>query len=103
MVPRPPIPSQDVNDRSTEDSVGAHTNATSSSVGTPHISVRTSLSRADSWRRARLRRPRRRRAGSVTTVISRVVSGREDRLLLVLDLLRDPVDVVGVADERLQR
>ena len=40
----PPIPSHDVNDRPTEDSAGNHTNAISSSVGTPHITTSTTLS-----------------------------------------------------------
>src|SRR3954469_16598096 len=101
----PPMPSHEVNDSATEDSVGNQTKAIRSAVGIAHITVRTTLSRRVS-RLRRLPRLRRRRpgaggvSGSVTTVIR---LGGEDRLLLLLDLLREPGHVVGVLDEVLQR
>jgi hypothetical protein len=68
IVPIPPIPSQDVKDKPIEARAGNHTNAISSSVGTPHMTVSTSLSRPD----RRLTRPCPLRGvggtGSATTV-----------------------------------
>src|SRR6266545_7298975 len=99
MVPRPPIPSHDVNDRATDAIAGNQTKAISRIVGIPHITNSTSLSRFV----RRLSRPRRLGAGrpgssSATTVIGDPAGNlrREDRLLLVLDLLLQARDVVRV-------
>src|SRR3954451_3667070 len=101
MVPRPPIPSHVVNDRATDAIAGSQTNANSRNVGIPHITNSTSLSRFV----RRLSRPRRLGAGrpgssSATTVIDDPAEiydlRREDRLLLVLDLLLQARDVVRV-------
>src|SRR4051794_38710002 len=106
IVPRSPIPSPDVNDRPTDAMAGDQTKAISSTVGMPHITMSTSLS----VRVRRLSRPRRLGAGrpgssSATTVMDDPAGNlrREDRLLLVLDLLLQARDVVRVLDEVLQR
>src|SRR6266508_4015151 len=92
------MPSQRANDSATEASAGTQTRPTCSRVGIPTIRVSTSLSRRVSRRRRRRVAP----AGSALRTTA-TTSAREDRPLLFLDLVGQAADVLGVADEALQR
>src|SRR5215218_11317689 len=105
MVSRLPTPVQLANDSTTVATAGSHTSPTTSAVGTITMSARKirSVPVAWTWRR-------RRRVGALaaTGTVGRSliapppVSGGEDRLLLALQALGQPVDVVGVLDEGLE-
>src|SRR5829696_3990813 len=112
MVSRPPTPVQRANDSTTEAIAGSHTHATTRTVGT--ITIRARKIRSVPVTRTRL--PRRRRgaaasAGAAGTTGRSLIgaslvqvprgSGGEDGLLLALQALGQPVDVVGVLEEGL--
>src|SRR6266511_2767575 len=106
MVSRPPTPLQRANDSTTEAIAGSQTQPTTITVGM--ITIRARKIRSVPVTRTRL--PRRRgaaaSAGAVGTVGRSLigaspVSGGEDRLLLALQALGQPVDVVGVLEEGL--
>src|SRR4029450_331651 len=119
MVSRPPTPLHLANDSTTEAIAGSHTQATTRIVGMATIKTR----KIRSVPATRTRPPDRRAAacaGVAGTVGGSVIgpsllhwgarrepprphprSGGEDGLLLALQALGQPVDVVGVLDEGL--
>src|SRR3954447_6487174 len=105
-----PMPFQLVNDSSTEAIAGSQTRTSTNSVGITVISVTTTRSSPDSLRTRFLRaatgvegRPPGPVSGRGAAAGCAVISGREDRLLLALDALGEPVDVVRRLDELLER
>src|SRR5215211_5229706 len=121
MVSRPPTPLQRANDSTTEAIAGSHTQPRTMIVGTATIRIR----KIRSVPVTRTRRPARRRGTAASAVAAGTVgrsligaspphrlgagheppdprsSGGEDGLLLALQALGQPVDVVGVLEERL--
>src|SRR5215218_9295381 len=106
MVSRLPTPVQLANDSTTVAIAGSHTSPTTSAVGMITMSARKTRWVPDAWTWRR-----RRRAGALAGAAGTVgrsliapppVSGGEDRLLLALQALGQPVDVVGVLDEGLE-
>src|SRR5215211_1596790 len=107
MVSRPPTPVQRANDSATEAIAGSHTHPTTRTVGM--ITIRARKIRSVPVTRTRL--PGRRRgaaasAGAAGTTGRSLIgaspgSGGEDGLLLALQALGQPVDVVGVLEEGL--
>src|SRR4029453_6934203 len=108
MVSSPPPPVQRANDSTTEAIAGSHTHPTTRTVGT--ITIRARKIRSVPVTRTRL--PGRRRgaaasAGAAGTTgrsligASPPASGGEGGLLLALQALGQPVDVVGVLEEGL--
>src|SRR6266545_6820327 len=105
MSDQPPMPSHCANDSAIEPNVGPHTSSRCTAAGMPSISPSTSRSR----RPIRLRpRPAGApgggasspaRAGTDGTVTVRTSAAEVVRLLLFLDLLHDPVDLVRVVEE----
>src|SRR5688572_20310484 len=95
-----PMPFQSVNDSSTLAIAGPQTRPTTTSVGTATMSATISRSVPVS---ARTRCDRRGRCLRAAPASRTVTSATEDRFLLVLDLLGQAVDVVGVLEELLQR
>src|SRR5947208_7247792 len=103
----PPIPSQLVNESRIDASVGNQMMPPTTSSGTPAMIVTVTRSHPER-RTARLLR----RAPPVPTLAAmsiaiasrpRLLASRsEDRLLLLLDALRQPVDVRGLVQELLQ-
>src|SRR6185503_9682698 len=108
-----PMPFQLVNDSSTEAIAGNQTRTSTNSVGITVISVTTTRSPPESLRTRFLRAetgvrgpspgPVSGRGAAVGWAVIARRSRREDRLLLALDALGEPVDVVGSLDELLQR
>src|SRR5688572_15498488 len=106
MVSRPPTPVHLANDSTTEAIAGSHTHSTTNAKGMATIRTRKTRSVPDT-----LTRPPRPRGGALaaaTGTVGRSVmratprsSGGEDRLLLALQALGQPVDVVGVLEEGL--
>src|SRR5215207_3440178 len=93
-----PIPSQLVNESRTDPIAGSQISPTTSSVGMATKRVTTTRSRADSWSiPLYLAMPR-----LLFGRKSSLASGREDALLLLLDLVDEAVDVLGVLDELLE-
>src|SRR5829696_1781853 len=108
MVSRPPTPVHLANDSTTEAIAGSQTHSTTRTVGIITISARKIRSVPDTWtRRRRRRRGAAAFAGAAGTVGRSLitppspVSGGEDRLLLALQALGQPVHVVGVLEEGL--
>src|SRR5689334_18100891 len=89
-----PIPSQLVNESRTEPIAGIQTSQRTRRVGTATISAMTTRSRADSWSMPLYLR--------VLAMVSRLLSGPEDALLLGLDARAEAVDVLRVLQEGLQ-
>src|SRR6476620_7806656 len=85
-----PIPSQFVNESRTEPIAGSQTSHRTMRVGTTTIRATTILSRPESWSIPLYCR---------VVVMAGVSSGREDALLLGLDLRAEAVDVLRVLDE----
>src|SRR4051812_1451118 len=110
MRSTPPMPFHVPNDRATDPNAGSQTSQSTRSAGTATISDTT-------MRSVVLRR--RRRVGVAEEIRLVVVAGvadvvigcpshpvsstTEDRFLLLLDALGEPVDVVGILQEGLQR
>src|SRR5262245_53094655 len=101
MSPMLPTPSQFVNDSTTVEIAGTHTSPVTMTAGIATIRTTTSLSIVDKVRAWDDRGTRR---FFVVAGPGRVsVSATEDRALLLLDVLQDAVDVIGILDEVLQR
>src|SRR6476469_67594 len=101
MSPRLPMPFQSVKDRTTVETAGTQTKAMTMMAGMATISTTISLSIVVRVRGWDDRSPRRR---VVAAGPGRVItSATEDRALLLLDVVEQGVDVVGVLDELLQR
>src|SRR3954463_6514825 len=105
-VVTPPIPSQFVNDRPIEATVGNQTSPPTRMTGTVIITAIAMRSRMES-RTARPLRGVPSGCSAVATpeVIASVgdCSRSEDRDLLLLDAAAEPIDVVGIVEERLDR
>src|SRR4051794_22547720 len=109
------MPSQRLNPSSTDASAGSQISSTTNTSGSATITPTTI------WSLVRILRRRRRRVGGPSAVRSRTGRGgvglvivisllpsrsgsaREDRLLLLLEALRQSVDVVRVLQEGLER
>src|SRR5690348_12479319 len=105
-----PMPFPVVDDSSAEAIARNQTRASTNSVGITVISVTTTRSAPDSFRTRFLRAeaavgcaPPEPVSGRGAVVGSAVMSTGEDRFLLALDALGEPVDVARRLDELLQR
>src|SRR6478672_318746 len=102
-----PIPSQLVKDSSTDATAGSHTRATTIRVGMTTMSETVSRSLPESWSIPLYLRLATRTSSVGASWSGRAVparttcSGGEDALLLVLDAVAEPVDVLGVLQEGL--
>src|SRR3954463_4898275 len=104
----PPMPSQLVNESRIDATVGNQIRPPTTIVGTPTMTPTVTRSRPERRTARFFRRapPAATLDAMSTATASRtLVTGSlgEDRLLLLLDALRQPVDVVGVVQEPLQR